>query len=163
MSDKPLAYHITFGTYGTRLHGDPRGTVDRLHNKHGDPIIGQNNDWLAIESANLTGKPVVFDQPVRVGIEQVINSVCERGGWECHAGACQSNHVHVLLTSSDDSKLTRRLLKRWLSECLNDEYGSESSESGRWWAKGGSIKWVWDEIYFANVKRYIKRQRATES
>src|SRR5438045_3914517 len=23
-----LAYHITWGTYGTRLHGDPRKTVD---------------------------------------------------------------------------------------------------------------------------------------
>ncbi|MCH8164939.1 MAG: hypothetical protein IH889_04955 [Planctomycetes bacterium] len=32
MSNGPLAYHITFGTYGTRLHGDPRGTVDRTLN-----------------------------------------------------------------------------------------------------------------------------------
>jgi hypothetical protein len=28
----PLAYHITWGTYGTRLHGDERGTVDRSAN-----------------------------------------------------------------------------------------------------------------------------------
>jgi hypothetical protein len=28
----PLGYHITFGTYGTRLHRDPRGTVDRSVN-----------------------------------------------------------------------------------------------------------------------------------
>src|SRR5688500_18791040 len=35
-----LAYHITWGTYGTRLHGDPRKTVDRLHNQYGDPVLG---------------------------------------------------------------------------------------------------------------------------
>src|SRR5688572_26695020 len=34
-----LAYHITWGTYGMRLHGDPRGTVDRDHNALGSPII----------------------------------------------------------------------------------------------------------------------------
>src|SRR5438876_12296826 len=35
-----LAYHITWGTYGTRLHGDPRKTVDRQHNAYGEPILG---------------------------------------------------------------------------------------------------------------------------
>jgi hypothetical protein len=37
---KVIAYHITWGTYGTRLHGDPRGTVDREHNQRGSPILG---------------------------------------------------------------------------------------------------------------------------
>ena len=26
-----------WGTYGTRLHGDARGTVDREHNEYGTP------------------------------------------------------------------------------------------------------------------------------
>src|SRR2546421_11369035 len=37
---RPLAYHITWGTYGTRLHGDGRGTVDREHNEYGTPVLG---------------------------------------------------------------------------------------------------------------------------
>jgi hypothetical protein len=45
MDARPLAYHITFGTYGTRLHGDERGTVDRAMNKPGDPIIGADSSW----------------------------------------------------------------------------------------------------------------------
>ena len=36
--DIPLAYHITFGTYGTRLHGNERGSVDRAHNAPGEPF-----------------------------------------------------------------------------------------------------------------------------
>jgi hypothetical protein len=40
----PLAYHITFGTYGTRLHGDERGTVERAHNVYGEPIVGMDAD-----------------------------------------------------------------------------------------------------------------------
>ena len=27
-----ITWHITFGTYGARLHGDERPTVDRNHN-----------------------------------------------------------------------------------------------------------------------------------
>jgi hypothetical protein len=45
----PLAYHITFGTYGTRLHGDERGTVDRSMNHPGDPVIGAEPDWQRME------------------------------------------------------------------------------------------------------------------
>ncbi len=37
---RPLAYHITWGTYGTRLHEDSRGTVDRENNSFGTPIVG---------------------------------------------------------------------------------------------------------------------------
>jgi len=35
----PLAYLITFTTYGTWLHGDPRGSVDREHNVWGTPFL----------------------------------------------------------------------------------------------------------------------------
>jgi hypothetical protein len=37
-SDGPLAYLITFPTYGTWLHGDERGSVDRDHNLPGTPV-----------------------------------------------------------------------------------------------------------------------------
>jgi hypothetical protein len=40
---RPLAYHITWGTYGTRLHGDKRGTVDRENNAFGTPVLGLTN------------------------------------------------------------------------------------------------------------------------
>jgi hypothetical protein len=35
----PLAYLITFRSYGTWLHGDPRGSVDRFHNVYGKPRL----------------------------------------------------------------------------------------------------------------------------
>jgi hypothetical protein len=34
-SDTPLAYFITFRAYGTWLHGDKRGSVDRHNNRYG--------------------------------------------------------------------------------------------------------------------------------
>ena len=37
-----LAYFITFRCYGTWLHGDERGSVDRFHNIYGMPFIPKN-------------------------------------------------------------------------------------------------------------------------
>jgi hypothetical protein len=59
--EQPLAYHITFGTYGTRLHGDARGTVDRRMNEPGEPIIGSEPDWWRQEHGRLNFEPVVLD------------------------------------------------------------------------------------------------------
>ena len=38
-SSYPLAYLLTFTCYGTRLHGDTRGTVDRNNNRYGMPFL----------------------------------------------------------------------------------------------------------------------------
>ncbi len=42
-SDFPLAYLITIRCYGTWLHGDERGSVDRKYNRYGTPRIAPNS------------------------------------------------------------------------------------------------------------------------
>jgi len=41
-TDAPLAYMITFRTYGSWLHGDERGSIDRHHNRFGGPRVSVN-------------------------------------------------------------------------------------------------------------------------
>jgi len=41
-TDIPLAYLITFRCYGTWLHGDERGSVDRFHNQYQSPSAAPN-------------------------------------------------------------------------------------------------------------------------
>src|SRR5437762_2022331 len=41
----PLGYLITFRSYGTWLHGDARGSVDRFHNAFGTPRLPYNERW----------------------------------------------------------------------------------------------------------------------
>ncbi len=40
----PLAYFITFRCYGTWLHGDRRGSVDRFHNIYGTPRLPRTSN-----------------------------------------------------------------------------------------------------------------------
>lgn len=155
--DYPLAYHITFGTYGTRLHGDDRGTVCRERNQPGDPIIGNNADWQRIERSKLRFDPVTMSRDQRVAVETAIPKICVRGGWTLQIAACQTDHVHVLLAASADGKAIRRWLKRWLGEALSEAW--PLPEGASWWAEGGSVKWVWDDDYLHNVFEYIAEQR----
>jgi REP element-mobilizing transposase RayT len=157
---RPLAYHITFGTYGTRLHGDPRGTVDREHNQFGEPILGPDPERQREEASRLNFEPVYFTLEQREFIESVIPSICERGGWQYVICAAGPDHVHVCLSAPDiPGDRIETWLKRWLTEQLSARW--PLLPGARWWAKNGSVKWIFDEAYFRNVKQYIADQRAS--
>ena len=159
MANTPLAYHITVGTYGMRLHGDPRGTVDRTNNRPGDPILGRDEDWQHEERSLLKFDPIVLAAPQRVFIEGIVPAICERGGWDYHIAAARLDHVHVELSSPNDGQIIRQLVKRWLSEELSTRWPLPSGAV--WWAECGSVKWVWEQCYFQNVYDYIRRQRTS--
>jgi len=44
-TDTPLAYLITFRAYGTWLHGDARGSIDRFHNRYRSLYIEPDERW----------------------------------------------------------------------------------------------------------------------
>ena len=159
MPDHPLAYHITFGTYGTRLHGDSRGTVIRVKNKYGEDIIDRDGDWQTEERSRLRFPPRVFTLEQRQIIESLILAICDRGGWILHAAAARPDHTHVVLTADADGAAVRPLLKRWLGQALSKHLPLRPDQT--FWAECGSVKWIWDDDYFGRATHYVRDQRAT--
>jgi REP element-mobilizing transposase RayT len=145
-ASRPLAYHITFGTCGTRLHGDDRGTIDRSLNEPPDPIIGANDGWHFLEENRLNFPPRVFTREEMVAVESLIPEVCVRGGWELHTCAAGPDHVHVVMAGDADGNEIRKWLKRWLGQELAKHYPLKPGET--FWAECGSVKWVWTDGYF---------------
>jgi hypothetical protein len=156
---KRLALHITWGTYGTRLHGDPRGTVDRYNNEHGAPVVGFVEHRWEQEKSNLKFPPVVLTRPQMIHVEEQLPIVCERGYWKHIVGAAGPNHVHEILDATFDPETIRRLLKRWLGQSLTERW--PLPDGATWWAECGSIRWVDNERYYANATRYVTDQRAS--
>jgi len=68
----PLGYLITFRTYGTWLHGDKRGSIDRRHNRYGAPLIAPNQNWLRHNERHLKSEPVKLSSKQR-GPDQEVN------------------------------------------------------------------------------------------
>ena len=57
--DPQLTYwHITFGTYGMRLHGGPRLTVERRHNRRGTRFIEDDAERSMSERNRMKGAPI---------------------------------------------------------------------------------------------------------
>jgi hypothetical protein len=60
-TDLPLAYIITFRCYGSWLHGDERGSVDRFHNQYMAPYIPGNEARRKHNASKLKCEPVTLD------------------------------------------------------------------------------------------------------
>ncbi len=163
-------WHITFGAHAQRLHGGPRATVDRHHNQRGEPFIGRDQQREDAERAILKAPPVLLSIAQCVFIEAVVPRICERGGWmlrTCSASPPprDGDHVHVLLDAPSDAepKVIRGLLKRWLTQEMNEQWPQDDECFRGWWAEGGSTKPVKDDQYLTNAYWYIEAQRATPS
>jgi hypothetical protein len=163
------AWHISIGTARARLHGGARKTVDRRHNRRGDPFVGRDEAREQWERERAGGEAVYLDERHRAFIEATLPAICERGGWAFHVCAApeppDNDHIHILLDAPKaiHGKQVRMWLKRWLTEAMNQEFGAapDSGGSGEWWVDGGSTKPVKDPAYFDNVVAYVQRQRTT--
>jgi REP element-mobilizing transposase RayT len=156
-----LAYHITWGTYGTRLHGDPRMTVDRQHNKASTPFLGYDEERWEWCKERLKYPAVVLTREQMMFIEKAIPMLCERGCWGYRACAAGPDHVHVVLSSEHEPQSIRRVLKRWLGQEMSKHWALGQGEERTWWAEGGSIRCIDDPRYLQNAVQYVNRQRAT--
>ena len=156
----PLCYHITFGTYGTRLHGDSRGTVDRAENAFGAPIVGRDGEWQQDELSLLKFPPRLLTVHQRLAVQEVVPQVCVRGGWEHLGTAAAADHVHNLVRATEAGTDVRKWLKRWLSQGLNQRWPLHDGQV--WWAECGSVRWVWTDEYYDRVRHYVADQRTPD-
>src|SRR6202521_2647770 len=69
-TDIPLAYLITFRCYGTWLHGDKRGSIDRFHNRYRSPYIAPNQSWHRHNARALESQSLVLDTSQRRSVDR---------------------------------------------------------------------------------------------
>ena len=154
-------WHLTFGTYGTRLHGDDRPTVDRERNQRGQAFVESDPGRVAAARSRMRGDPVYLAATQRAVVEAVVPDICARGGWTYRLCAApdDEDHVHVLLDARPeiDPDAILKWLKRWLGEELTKRWGEPIG--GTWWAKSGSKRPVKSDEYLHNVFDYVRRQR----
>lgn len=176
---EPLAYFLTWPTYGAWLPGDERGWVRyKLGWQPPDPP-------RKLEAqARMTEAACVLGQGERDVVERTIADHCRIRGWVLHAVNGRSNHVHVVVSAQRDPAEVRDQLKAWCTRRLKEltcqatltrrpsdgnpaparsagEGGSRSETDGgsrirrKWWAERGSCRWIGDEDSLEAVIRYV--------
>lgn len=150
----PIAYHITWGTYGTRLPGTDRPHVDRDHNQYGAPLAPTDPQREQAARARMKGDPVYLTMDERLCVKAAIEEVANRYDWTIIQLAVQPDHVHVVITAPREGEQLRDALKAVASKCLNKQF-----EVRQWWAEKGSAKYLYEREYFDNAVDYVRRQR----
>lgn len=136
-SDSPIAFFLTWVTYGTWLPGDARSWEEY---KHGWqlPNTSLEADW----ESRMSEDAVRLTNDQRCAVEAQIKEICQHRGWILHAVNCRSNHVHALVSAGNaHPKKIRVDLKAYTTRCLNS---LDPSRKNRW-AERGSIRWVYTD------------------
>ncbi len=140
----PLAYLITFRGYGTWLHGDERGSIDRFHNQHKSAYREPNQRLHNFNAKLLQTKPVKLNAAERQAVELAIREVCDYRNWLLRAINIRTNHVHTVVSIGDanPSKVLNSF-KAYSTRKLREDNLWKFEHSP--WAGRGSKRRLWNE------------------
>jgi REP element-mobilizing transposase RayT len=121
----PLAYFITYSTYGTWLHGRDGGSVDRRHNIIGTPLLAPDPRMEVRRRHALRQETYSLDEPRREVVLRTLVEVCEHRRWTLHAAHVRTTHVHLVVAAAQPPEKVMADLKAWSSRRLREAYGEE--------------------------------------
>ena len=153
-TDVPLGHLLTFRTYGTWLHGDARGSIDRFHNQYGAPYLGTSEVRQTHDRRLLKGEPLLLGIRQRQSVEAALREVCEHRHWVLHALNARTNHVHVVLTigTANPGRALNDLKAYATRRMRGDGLWREQHSP---WADRGSKRYLWTERSLALASDYV--------
>jgi REP element-mobilizing transposase RayT len=151
----PLAFFLTWPTYGTWLPGDERGWV--LYS-----VGRQSPDEFRRRMAEMRMKEGAcrLDPEQRQLVEMTIRRHCEIRGWELLEINCRSNHLHVVFNGDRDPDVMRTQFKAWCTRRLKERDIScgirPTDLRQQWWAERGSCRYINDDESLENARLYVR-------
>lgn len=149
----PLAYLITFRSYGTWLQGDERGSVDRDHNVWGTPYAPPNEKRNAEARDRMKHPSVIFDVPSCMAVDAAIREVCQFRHWALHALNVRTNHLHAVVTAASQPEKILNDFKAYATRRLRRDGLWREPHSP--WTDGGSKRYLWYERHVARAIHYV--------
>jgi REP element-mobilizing transposase RayT len=140
---EPLAYFITFTCYGSWLHGEEPGSVDRNHNEVGTSFLPPNPDHKEARRELMDQPPYHLDAARRQIVMKSIKDVCTHRGWRLLAGHVRSNHVHCVVRAALKPERILNDFKAYASRALNA--AKQDHTERKRWTRHGSTRYLWTE------------------
>ena len=150
----PLGYLITFRAYGTWLHGDERGSVDRFHRTYGTPMLPPSVQRGNYERRLRKQHPVHLGPRKRASIESGIRETCTIRNWLLWAFNIRTNHVHTVVSADCKPAQILSALKA-NATCSMREAGCWRSDLSPWVYRG-SKRYLWTEKELNDAIAYVK-------
>jgi len=153
MPASPLAYFITFSTYGAWLHGRDLGSVDKQHNQVGMAFLPSDLEKETNERANMREPSYLLDAARRKVVLRTILEVGAHRGWKVWACHVRSTHVYVIVSSNTKPEKIMSDFKAYASRRLKEQL-QEQADCKRW-TQHGSTRYLWRDGPLAEKIDYV--------
>ena len=150
----PVGYLITFRCYGTWLHGDARGSVDRHHRVYGAPGLASSTLRQQHDRDLLKQPPVKLNSRERSIVETAIRETFAIRNWQLWSVNVRTNHVHAVVSANKKPEAVLSAMKANSTRAMR--------EAGFWtsnltpWAFRGSKKYLWTEKQLTDAIAYVE-------
>lgn len=148
----PLAYFLTFSTYGTHLPGSDKGWVDARHCAPGTPLLPSNPGRVSYWQQRLNESPWTMDANARSMVLNAICSVCMHRQWTPHAVHVRTTHVHSVVTGGVAPERMLREFKAYSTRALRS--GAADARC-RYWTRHGSTRYLWCQASLTAAVDYV--------
>ena len=152
-SSHPIAYLITFRTYGTWLPGDERGWVHRDANVFDTPFLAPRKGLRNASTQAIEEPAPTFDANARRIIEDALRDACAHRGWELRAVNVRTNHVHCVISADSTPEAVMRILKARATRLLHERRAIRGHMKP--WSRHGSTIYLWNEKQLADACNYV--------
>jgi hypothetical protein len=154
-------YHVTGGTYGTWLRGDPRGWRDRKHREHveGDyrhpPPPGKYDGLLEYVQSSMKHPPVKLPCDRRTIAGQAMVEKLVELGCEPISFSLDAVHYHILV------RFPHAPARHLVGKAKKHAYHvlRTAGHAERLWAKRCRVEPIDDRAHQVNVHHYILEHR----
>lgn len=153
LSEFPLAYLITFTTYGSWLHGEDKGSVDRQHNRIESDFAPGDAKRTAAMKDRMSGATVVLTNAQCGAVHQAIAGVCEYRNWELFAINVRTNHVHAVVSATVKPEKIMSDFKAWATRKLRKARLVNAEQ--KIWSRHGSTRYLWEDRSVEAACKYV--------
>lgn len=150
----PSAYLITIRSYGTWLHGDDNGSVDRHgFNIYGTPRMFHSEKLKNLMKAQMNQEPTVFDKSERICVLKSVKEVCDYRGYDLLAVNIRTNHLHAVVSANMNPDKIANDFKAYATRRLRE---AKLVELGKIiWSRGKSGRYLWKPKHVELAVEYV--------
>ncbi|MGB7203372.1 MAG: transposase [Pyrinomonadaceae bacterium] len=150
----PLAYLLTFRTFGTWLHGDERTSIQREHDgRQRTSRLAPNVPLEESMRGELNESPTIFSPTQRKIVEAAMMETCDFRGYMNRAINVRTNHAHVVASAMIKPEKLVNDLKSYATRRLREE--GEFSASDKIWSRGASTRYLWKPRHVEAAVEYV--------
>lgn len=151
----PIAYLLTFRTFGTWLHGDQRDSIQRTF-RDARRVTMRLEPNVPLEEkmrSEMKREPVTLNISQREIVDRAIREVCSHRDYLLRALNVRTNHAHVVVSKAVRPERIVSDFKAYATRRLREEL--EFADGLKIWSRGASTRYLWKPRHVLAAVDYV--------